>query len=120
MFDDDEEDFFSEFAIRSKNITSVKNLILRRDYVPKVVNYMTEVIEQMGIPEHIDDFKVHYRMSRDTFYTVLENIQDTLIRNKGSPRSCFPREAAFGMSQLFGFTHVNEGDWPYISCLPVM
>jgi hypothetical protein len=106
MFDDDEEDFFSEFAIRSKNITSVKNLILRRDYVPKVVNYMTEVIEQMGIPEHIDDFKAHYRMSRDTFYIVLENIQDTLIRN--------------GMSQLFGFTHVNEGDWPYISCLPVM
>jgi hypothetical protein len=29
---------------------------------------MTEVIEQMGIPEHIDDFKVHYRMRRDTFY----------------------------------------------------
>jgi hypothetical protein len=47
--------FLSEFAIRSNNITSVKNLILRRDYVPKVVNYMTEVIEQMGIPEHIDD-----------------------------------------------------------------
>jgi hypothetical protein len=22
---------------------------------------MTEVIEQMGIPEHIDDFKVHFR-----------------------------------------------------------
>ena len=70
MFDDDEEDFLSEFAIRSKNITSVKNLILRRDYVPKVINYMTEVIEQMGIPEHIDDFKAHYRMSRDTFYIV--------------------------------------------------
>ena len=74
MFDDDEEDFFSEFAIRSKNITSVKNLILRRDYVhvPKIVNYMTEVIEQMGTPEYIDDFKAHYRMSRDTFYIVLK------------------------------------------------
>ena len=42
MFDDDEEDFLSEFAIRSKNITSVNNLIVRRDYVPKVVNYMTK------------------------------------------------------------------------------
>jgi hypothetical protein len=40
---------------------------------------MTEVIEQMGIPEHIDDFKVHYRMRRDTFYIVLENIQDKIF-----------------------------------------
>ena len=59
--------------------------LLRRDYVPKVVNYLPEVIEQMEIPEHIDDFKVHYRMSRDTFYIVLENIQDTLIRNGKCP-----------------------------------
>jgi len=92
MLDDDEEDFLSEFAIRSKNITSVKNLILRRDYVPKVVNYMTEVIEQMGIPEHIDDFKAHYCMSRDTFYIVLENIQDTLIRNGKGPHEAVSPE----------------------------
>jgi hypothetical protein len=45
-----------------------------------------QVIEQMGIPEHIDDFKAHYRMSRDTFYIVLENIQDTLIRIWLHPR----------------------------------
>jgi hypothetical protein len=82
---------------------------------------MTEVIEQMGIPEHIDDFKVHFRMSRDTFYIVLESIQDTLIRNgKGPHEAVSPEKQLFGMSQLFGFTHVNEGDWPYISCLSVM
>jgi hypothetical protein len=52
MFDDDEEDFLSEFAIRSKNITSVKNLILRRDYVPKVINYMTEVVPVISLPEY--------------------------------------------------------------------
>jgi hypothetical protein len=46
---DDEEDFLSEFAIRSKNITSVKNLILRRDYVPKVVNYMTTSMTERNI-----------------------------------------------------------------------
>jgi hypothetical protein len=44
-----------------------KNLILRRDYVPKVVNYMTEVIEQMGIPEDIDDFKAHYTFWKNVF-----------------------------------------------------
>jgi hypothetical protein len=64
-----------------RNATKTE-LKLVRGYVPKVVNYMTEVIEQMGIPEHIDDFKADYRMSRDTFYIVLENIQDTLIRNR--------------------------------------
>ena len=94
MFDNDEEDFFSEFAIISKNITSVKNLILRRGYVhvPKIVHYMIEVIEQMGIPEYIDDFKAHYRMSRDAFYIVLQNIQDTLIRNGKGPHEAVSPE----------------------------
>jgi hypothetical protein len=53
---------------------------------------MTEVIEQMGIPEHIDDFKVHFRMSRDTFYIVLESIQDTLIRNGKGPHEAVSPE----------------------------
>ena len=119
MFDDDEEDFLSEFAIRSKNITSVKNLILRRDYVPKVVNYMTEVIEQMGIPEHIDDFKVHFRMSRDTFYIVLESIQDTLIRNgKGPHEAVSPeKQLLVCLSYLASPTSMRETGHIYRVCL---
>jgi hypothetical protein len=115
MFDDDEEDFLSEFAIRSKNITSVKNLILRRDCVPKVVNYMTEVIEQMGIPEHIDDFKVHYRISRDTFYIVL----DTLIRNgKGPHEPVSPeKQLLVCLSFLASPTSMRETGHIYRVCL---
>jgi hypothetical protein len=53
---------------------------------------MIEVIEQMGIPEYIDDFKAHYRMSRDAFYIVLQNIQDTLIRNGKGPHEAVSPE----------------------------
>jgi hypothetical protein len=58
----------------------------------------------MGIPEHIDDFKAHYRMSRDTFYIVLENIQDTLIRNGKGPHEAVSPDILKGEQSMHHFS----------------
>lgn len=39
----------------------------------------------MAVPQHIDDFKMHYRISRDVFHIILESVQDLLIRGGRGP-----------------------------------
>lgn len=46
---------------------------------------MAEIVGQMDIPEHVDDFRTHSRISTDVFYIVLENCNDSLIRARIGP-----------------------------------
>ena len=39
----------------------------KRDRVPKVEGYVLNVVQLMSDPKHIDDFKVHFRLSRDLY-----------------------------------------------------
>ncbi|VDI18195.1 Hypothetical predicted protein [Mytilus galloprovincialis] len=84
MFDDEDEDIHRLLAKRSINTLSVINMTTRRSFMPKVTDYMA-VVGQMAVPQHIDDFKMHYRISRDVFHIILESVQDLLIRGGRGP-----------------------------------
>ncbi|XP_069131771.1 uncharacterized protein [Argopecten irradians] len=51
-----------------------------RPSVPKINTYMG-VIDDMILPENVDDFKTHYRLSRDMFDCLLERVRDDLIKD---------------------------------------
>ncbi|XP_071138718.1 uncharacterized protein [Mytilus edulis] len=74
MFDDEDEDIHRLLAKRSKNTLSVINMTTRRSFMQKVTDYMA-VVGQMAVPQHIDDFKMHYRISRDVFHIILESVR---------------------------------------------
>lgn len=59
---------------------------MRRDYVPKVPNYMVSVIREIRIPENMDDFRVHYRVTRHLFNILLETTYQSLITTGSGPR----------------------------------
>lgn len=46
---------------------------------------MAEILGQIDIPEHVDDFRTHSRISTDVFHIVLENCNDSLIRARIGP-----------------------------------
>jgi len=39
-----------------------------------------EVINNMQIPENVDDFQYHYRVSRDLFDVILGELYETFVR----------------------------------------
>ena len=51
----------------------------KREAVPNVINYM-KVINNMQIPENVDDFQYHYRVSRDFFDIILGEFFENLLR----------------------------------------
>ena len=51
----------------------------KREVVPNFINYM-EVIYNMQIPANVDDFRYHYRASRDFFYVILGELSENLLR----------------------------------------
>lgn len=54
-----------------------------RDSVPKITNYM-QVAGEMTLLQNIDNFKVHYRVTRQTFEIILEeDAADLLHCNVG-------------------------------------
>lgn len=61
---------------------------------------MAEIVGQMDISEHVHDFKTHFRISRDVFHIVLENINDYL--NGNGPHQNVPPEKQLlvGLSYL--------------------
>lgn len=40
---------------------------IKRDSVPKVEEYVLNVVQLISDPQHIDDFKVHFRLSRELY-----------------------------------------------------
>ena len=46
----------------------------KRDRVPKVEGYVLNLVQLMSDPKHIDDFKVHFRLSRDLYIVILNEL----------------------------------------------
>lgn len=83
--DDDEEELLYQFK-KIRNTRLVVWLInSRRDSVPNVDQYMSSVIHLLDLPENIDDFKYHFRVSRDLFNAVLNDIHPILLRQGTGP-----------------------------------
>ena len=73
----EEEDDLLFFAYCQTNLCSF--LLAKRDWTPKVTNYMETVFNEFGLPQHIDDFRVHYRVSRNLFEIILQDIFANLL-----------------------------------------
>jgi predicted DNA-binding protein YlxM (UPF0122 family) len=92
MDDEDDNEMLQQAQSLRKNIGCIYAL-LRRDYVPKVPNYIGCVIREMGIPENIDDFRVHYRVSRHLFDILLEmTYQSLLVTGSGPHENVSPEK----------------------------
>ena len=61
----DADELFLSTSYRKKMCASV--LSQKREWTPKVFNYMETVFHDFSIPENIDDFRVRYRVSRHLF-----------------------------------------------------
>ena len=59
----------------------------KRDGVPKVEGYVLNVVQLMSDPKHIDDFKVHFRLSRDLYIFILNEVFVVLQRNGHGPKA---------------------------------
>ena len=57
---DDDDDMLQRY-IDEQNIYEGLTILQRRESVPNVSGYMN-VINEMRIPENIDDFQYHYRV----------------------------------------------------------
>ena len=53
----------------------------KRDRVPKVEGYVLNVVKLMSDPKHIDDLKTHFRLSRDLYIVILNEVFVDLQRN---------------------------------------
>jgi hypothetical protein len=51
------------------------------DLVYKLISISMDVINEMRIPENIDDFQYHYRVSRHLFDIILGELYGTLVKN---------------------------------------
>lgn len=72
---------------------------------------MAEIVGQIDIPEHVDDFRTHSRISTDVFHIVLENCNDSLIRARFGPH----RLVTCSLSNLA--TSQSMRETAYIFCL---
>lgn len=72
---------------RKKNFVS---LYSKRECVPKVEGYVLNVVELMDEPQHIDDFRTHFRLSRELFTSILNELSHTLQRNGHGPQVNVP------------------------------
>ncbi|XP_062582430.1 uncharacterized protein LOC134244176 [Saccostrea cucullata] len=69
--------YAQEFArLQAKTVSLA--LIQSRDSVPKITSYMQDVYPNFEIPENIDDFSAHFRISRNLFEIVLQEVYQTL------------------------------------------
>lgn len=78
---------------------------------------MAEIVGQMDIPEHVDDFKTHFRISRDVFHIVLENINDSLIRAGNGPHQNVPPEKQLLVGLSYLATSQSMRETAHIFCL---
>lgn len=60
---------------------------IKRDRVPKVEGYVLNVVQLMSDPQHIDDFKVHFRLSRELYMAILNEVFVVLQRNGHGPQA---------------------------------
>lgn len=90
-----------------QNIYEGLTILQRRESVPNVAGYM-DVINEMRIPENIDDFQYHYRVSRHLFDIILGELYGTLVKNIRDRHS---GEATVGWIELsFKHTIHERGD----------
>lgn len=78
---------------------------------------MAEIVGQMDIPEHVDDFKTHFRISRDVFHIVLENINDSLIRAGNGPHQNVPPKKQLFVVLSYLATSQAMRETAHIFCL---
>ena len=90
LIDDTDDLMWSFMKNQSSNDILICNQ--RRDSVPNIDHYM-DVINRMRIPENIDDFKYHYRLSRNLFDVILGEVYDILVRKgKGQHETVTPEK----------------------------
>ena len=76
------------------NLTAAYNVLIQtsvpRDSMPKITNYMN-VASDMALLQNVDDFKLHYRVTRQTFEVILcEVATDLLHENVGGASPVAP------------------------------
>jgi hypothetical protein len=110
FMDDEYETEILQQAKRLKRNICCSYASMRRDYVPKVPNYMGSVIQEMGMPENIDDFQVHYRVTRHLFDILLEmTFQNLLATGSGPHENVTPeKKLLVGLSYLANTQSMRE------------
>jgi hypothetical protein len=84
LFNDDSE---LECLHIHKCMENKRNVLcLKRDSVPKVEGYVLNVVELMDDARHIDDFRTHFRVSRELFRCILSEVAHILYRNGHGPQ----------------------------------
>jgi len=108
MLMDDDDDMLLRY-IDEQNIYEGLTILQRRESVPNVAGYM-DVINEMRIPENIDDFQYHYRVSRHLFDIILGELYGTLVRNgKGRYETVTPeKQLLVGLSYLSNMQSMRE------------
>ena len=79
MFMESDTDDFMWLYANEECANETLAICEKRESVPNVMNYM-EVINNMQIPENVDDFRYHYRVSRDFFDVILGELFENLLR----------------------------------------
>ena len=59
----------------------------KRERELKVEGYVLNVVQLMSDPKHIDDFKVQFRLSRDLYIVILNEMFVVLQRNGHGPQA---------------------------------
>lgn len=73
----EEDDYFYFFARhQADRYWSLR----KREWTPKITSYMETVFTEFGLPQNIDDFRVHYRVSRNLFEIILREIYGGLLK----------------------------------------
>ena len=89
-FMDDDDSYFYQHHTEE---TCALVLSQKREWTPKVSNYMETVFHEFSIPENIDDFRVHYRVSRHLFEILLQEIYESiLLRGTGPQETTQPHK----------------------------
>ena len=70
MFMESDTDDFMWLYANEECANETLAICEKRESVPNVINYM-DVINNMLIPENVDDFRYHYRVSRFFFDVIL-------------------------------------------------
>jgi hypothetical protein len=80
------------------------------DLVYKLISISMDVINEMRIPENIDDFQYHYIVSRHLFDIILGELYGTLVRNgKGKYETGTPeKQLLVGLSCLSNMQSMRE------------
>ena len=79
MFMESDTDDFMWLYANEECANETLAICEKRESVPNVINYM-EVINNMQIPENVDDFRYHYRVSRYFFDVILGELFENLLR----------------------------------------